>query len=167
MMKRAWLLLLLFVPAVIGVSAAAQRQAAPDAPLEGVWQILEVRPTGPGAKPVYRPNIGFWIFTAKHYAVIVDDAPSPRPELGDPSKATADQLRAVWGPFVGNAGTYERSRDMFTYRVLVAKSPGRMKGKDYASWSVKVEGDTLTAVELSSQSGPATNPTTVILKRVE
>jgi hypothetical protein len=107
-MKRARLLLLLFVPAVIGVSVAAQRQAASDASLEGVWQILEYWPKG--AKPVYRPNMGgFWIFTAKHYAVIADDGPSPRPDLGDPSKATADHLRAVWGPFDGNAGTYERS----------------------------------------------------------
>jgi hypothetical protein len=166
MRRRACLLLFFVVPSVIGGAATAQPQAVPNASLQGVWEIVDVTPTGPGAKPAYRPNLGFWMFTSKHYAIIVDDADSPRPPLGDAQNATAEHLRAVWGPFVGNAGTYERSGDLVTFRLLVAKNPERMNKGDYAL-NVKVQGDTLTAVEVRSQTGPVANPTTVKLRRVE
>ena len=41
--------------------------------------------------------------------------------------ASADQLRAVWGPFVGEAGTFELSgNNMITMQATVAKNPAAM-----------------------------------------
>ena len=37
-------------------------------------------------------------------------AERPRPVLADAAKADADELRATWGPFVAEAGTYELNR---------------------------------------------------------
>lgn len=41
--------------------------------------------------------------TGKHYAQVVINSDKPRPELPDVAKATADQLRAVWDPFIAQA----------------------------------------------------------------
>ena len=62
-----------------------------------------------GAVGQPRPNLT--IFTARHYSQIHDDAEGARPALKDVTKANADELRAVWGPFAGEAGTYELARD--------------------------------------------------------
>jgi hypothetical protein len=41
-------------------------------------------------------------------------AATDRPDIADTSKATADELRAIWGPLLANAGTYEVSGDLIT-----------------------------------------------------
>src|SRR5262245_23780623 len=75
-------------------------------PLEGVWQTVEITVTGPQARTITirepRPNL--MIVTAKHYSRVEVQAEGPRPMLTEPAKASADELRAVWGPFVGEAG---------------------------------------------------------------
>ena len=43
------------------------------------------------------------------------------------TKATADELRAAWGPFVGEAGTYEvTTGNVITMRPIAAKNPAAM-----------------------------------------
>jgi hypothetical protein len=83
------------------------------ASIEGVWQAVEVTITGPGARtiaiPEPRPNLT--MITARHYSRVEDQSERGRPVLADVTKATADQLRAAWGPFVGEAGTYELTAD--------------------------------------------------------
>src|SRR5262249_50974493 len=68
--------------------------AAADNPLEGVWQVMDV-----GGQPAS----GVYIFTGKHYIIMF--ATTDRPQVDDTSKATADELRAMWGPMAANAGT--------------------------------------------------------------
>ena len=60
---------------------------AADNPLEGAWQVMDV-----GGQPA----AGVYIFTAKHYSIMF--ATTDRPQIDDTSKATADELRAMWGP---------------------------------------------------------------------
>src|SRR5215813_4188132 len=76
--------------------------------IQGVWKIVEATITGPGARTIPfgdRPNLT--IITAKHYSRVEVQADGPRPILADVAKATADELRAAWGPVVSEAGTYE------------------------------------------------------------
>jgi hypothetical protein len=54
-------------------------------------------------------------------------AATNRPDIADTSKATADEVRALWGPLVANAGTYQISGDLITIHPLVAKIPVVMK----------------------------------------
>jgi hypothetical protein len=72
-------------------------------PIQGVWQTVEVTVTGPGARtitiPKPRPNL--MIVTARHYSRVEVQAEQPRPIPADVTKASADELRAVWGPFRG------------------------------------------------------------------
>ena len=61
--------------------------------------------------------------------------------MGNAATATADQLRATWGPFLSEAGTYQiEAGNLVTIRALVAKGP---------------------------QAGPVPNPTTYKLTRLE
>ena len=85
--------------------------------------------TGPGARtitiPEPRPNLT--IITARHYSRVEVQAEGPRPILADVTKASADELRAVWGPFVGEAGTYEvTAGNVITMRPIAAKNPAVM-----------------------------------------
>jgi hypothetical protein len=138
--------------------------------LEGVWQTVEVTVTGPGARtitiPEPRPNLA--IVTAKYYSRMEIHADAARPMLADATKATADELRAVWGPFVGEAGTYEMTGDRrVTMRPIVAKNPAAMSRGAFVTYTYKLEGDTLWVTFEKNQDGPISNPATIKLVRIE
>src|SRR5258706_15317258 len=86
-----------------GIAAQSTRE-----PIQGVWRVVEATITGPGARTIAfaeRPNLT--IITARHYSRVEVQADGPRPILADVARASADELRAVWGPFGSEAGTYE------------------------------------------------------------
>jgi hypothetical protein len=77
-------------------------------------------------------------------------------------------LRATWGPFFAEAGTYERSgANVLTMRPLVAKNPAAMSSGWFVAYTYRVQGDTLWLTEQRNQRGPITSPHTVKLARVE
>jgi hypothetical protein len=137
--------------------------------LEGVWQAVEVSVTGPGARtiviPEPRPNLV--IITARHYSRVEVHSEGPRPMLGDVAKATADELRAAWGPFVAEAGTYELTGNVLTMRPLVAKNPAAMAPGAFIAYTVRMEGNTIWVTYQRNQSGPIANPATIKAVRVE
>ena len=138
--------------------------------LQGVWQAVEVTMTGPGARtikiPEPRPNL--MIVTTTHYSRVEVQAEGPRPIPADVTKASADELRAVWGPFVGEAGTYEvTGGNVITMRPLAAKNPAAMVPGAFITYSYKLDGDTMWVTQQRNQNGPFANPVTVKAVRVE
>jgi len=137
--------------------------------VQGVWRIVEVTITGPGARTMpfaERPNLT--IISARHYSRVEVQADGPRPILPDMAKASADELRAVWGPFVGEAGTYEvTSEGLITMRPIASKNPAVMGPGVFISYSYKLDGDTLSLTQQRNQNGPFTNPFTLKLVRIE
>ena len=87
--------------------------------------------------------------------------------LPDATQATADELRAVWGPFVGEAGTYELSGDMLTVHPLASKSPAAMAPGAFIVYRYKLDGNTLTFTQVRNQGGTFPNPFTAKLVRIE
>ena len=149
----------------IDVAAQSKRGS-----LQGVWQAVEVTVTGPGAGtitiPEPRPNL--IIVTAKYYSRVEVHSDGPRPMLANVAKASADELRAVWDPFVGEAGTYEvTDGNVLTMRPLVAKNPAAMAPGAFITYSYKLDGDTLWVTFQKNQNGPIVNPVTVKAVRVE
>jgi hypothetical protein len=147
-----------------GTAAQSPRES-----IRGVWRIVEATITGPGARTIAftdRPNLT--IITARHYSRVEVQADGPRPVLADVAKASADELRAVWGPFVGEAGTYEVTPDSFiTMRPVASKNPAVMGPGVFITYSYKLNGDTLSLTQQRNQNGPFTNPFTLKLVRVE
>ena len=138
-------------------------------PVQGVWRIVEVTITGPNARTMSfaeRPNLT--IISSKHYSRVEVQADGPRPMLPDAAKASADELRAVWGPFVSEAGTYEVTPgNVITMRPIASKNPAVMGPGVFISYSYKLEGDTLSLTQQRNQNGPFANPFTLKLVRVE
>ena len=161
---------LLFAALSVGLlSGQGSAQPSTRESVEGVWRVVEAAITGPGARTIAftdRPNQT--IFTARHYSRVEVQAEGPRPLLADVAKASADDLRAVWGPFVGEAGTYEMAPGgLVTMRPIVSKNPAVMGPGVFITYSYKLEGDTLSLTQQRNQTGPFTNPFTLKLVRVE
>jgi hypothetical protein len=147
------------------VGAAQSKHGA----LEGVWQTVEVTLTGPGARtitiPEPRPNL--LIATGRHYSRVEVHADQPRPMQPDLAKATADELRAVWGPFVGEAGTYEVTGNVITMRPIAAKNPAAMVPGAFITYSFKRDGSTIWVTQQRNQNGAFANPATIKAVRIE
>ncbi len=162
------LLVVLFGVALLtGAAVAGQSKRGS---LEGVWQAVEVNLTGPGARtitiPEPRPNLT--IVTAKHYSRVEVHSQGPRPIPADVANASADELRAVWGPFVGEAGTYEvTGENVITMRPIAAKNPAAMVPGAFITYTFKRDGDTMWVTQQRNQNGPFANPATIKVVRVE
>ena len=158
--------------AVLTVGLLATQGAGAHSKLEsiqGVWQAVEVTITGQGARtitiPQPRPNLT--ILTAKHYSQLHDDAERPRPVLANAATASADELRAAWGSFAGDAGTYEIAGNVITMRPVVAKNPAAMAPGAFISYSYTLDGNTLRVTQQRNQNGAIANPVTIKVVRVE
>ncbi len=161
---------LLFAALSVGLltSEGTAAQSARE-PIQGVWRVVEATITGPGARTIAfaeRPNLT--IITARHYSRVEDQSEKPRPIPGDVATATADELRAVWGPFVGEAGTYEVTADhRMTMRPIAAKNPAVMAPGVFITYSYKLDGNTIWLTQQRNQNGPFANPVTVKAVRIE
>ncbi len=153
----------------VGLIANQSAQQPTRASIQGVWRVEEATITGPTARTISfaeRPNLT--IFTNKYYSRSEVQADGPRPALTDPANATADQLRAVWGPFVGEAGTYELAADgTITVRPTVSKNPAVMGSGVFIVYSYRLEADKLFLTQQRNQNGPFPSPFTLRLVRVE
>jgi hypothetical protein len=142
---------------------------ANDAPatLEGVWRTVEVSVPRPTHQQMFKPGATLAIFHGRHYSRVEVHAEGPRPVLKDPAAASADELRAVWGPFVGEAGTFDLSGNVVTMQALVAKNPAAMTDGATSAYTYERNGDTLTLTQVRTHSGPSPAPVTIKLVRIE
>ena len=150
----------------ISISAVAQSKVGT---VQGVWQTVELTTTGRGARTITLPEplANLTIYSGRHYARVEVQAEKPRPILPAPATASADELRATWGPFVAEAGTYEVSDNMITMRPIASKNPAVMGPGVSLTYSIKIEGKTMWMTQVSNQNGPFPNPYTAKLVRVE
>jgi len=149
-------------------TASPAAQSARDS-IQGVWHVVEAVISGPAARTIpfaERPNLT--IITARHYSRVEVQADGPRPILADVSKASADELRAVWGPFVSEAGTYEvAAGGLVTMKPIASKNPAIMGPGVFITYAYKLDGNTLSLTQQRNQNGPFSNPFTLKLVRVE
>ena len=160
-MKNRLLILTLTIAALATTGLAGQSKPGR---LQGVWRTVEVTLPGRTIKPS-QPNLA--VISARHYARVEDQSESPRPIVADATKATAEELRAVWGPFVAEAGTYELAGSTLTMRPLVSKNPAAMTAGAFIVYTCTVDGNDLTVTQQRNQNGPFANPATFKLVRVE
>jgi hypothetical protein len=116
---------------------------AADSPLVGSWQLDSEQSA----------QAGLYLFTPTRYSMVM--AAIDRPDIADTSKATADELRAIWGPLLANAGTYEISGNLITIHPLVAKIPVVMRSGANEVYQFRIEGKTLTLRQVRNARGVA------------
>jgi hypothetical protein len=146
------------VSMLVGLSVVAAARTnvlrAADGPLRGAWQLT----TANGMA-------GIFIFAGTHYSMM--GASTERPDITDLSKASADEMRALYGPMMGNAGVYEVAGNQVTIRPVVAKFPVVMKPGAYEVYEFKIENNTLTLTQRRNVRGPVERGSVWTLTRVE
>jgi len=151
----------------IALSMIAAPVASPQSmSLAGTWKATEVTLTGPGGG-TFTNVANLTLLTARHFARVEVRTDAPRPMIADPAKATADEMRAAWGPFFAEAGTYEISGGELTMRPIVSKNSAAMNGSAFTVYAVTLSGDTLTLTSKRNQAGPLPNPATIKATRIE
>ena len=123
--------------------AAGVLVTAADSPLAGAWEFDSGQPG----------QAGLLVFTATRYSMTI--ASTGRPDIADMSKATADEMRALWGPMLANAGAYETSDDRITIHPIAAKIPVVMKPGASEVYQFRIEGRTLTLKQVRNARGVA------------
>jgi hypothetical protein len=164
-MRRAFGLVVLGVGVVSGYSwLSAQSNASA---LQGAWQVQGVTAPQPFNPPLNKP-VGLILFSGRHYAQ-VGVGNSVRTDLpqGGAEKATADQLRAVWGPVVADAGTFAVTGNTIKMTRVAAKGPAAMASGNFLEATFTINGDNLAITQVRNQAGPIANPTTVRLTRAK
>jgi hypothetical protein len=134
--------------------------------LAGTWKATEVTLTGPGAGTFTNVS-SLTLLTARYFARVEVRTDAPRPMVTDPANATADEMRAAWGPFFAEAGTYEISGGELTMRPIVSKNSAAMNGSAYTVYAVTLSGNVLTLTSKRNQAGPLPNPVTIKATRIE
>jgi hypothetical protein len=160
----------LTVAMATGGGSAAPSAVGPNAPIEGVWRtVAVVVPGGPvSGSRTLKPGATLAIFHGRHYSRVEVHADQPRSPLVNPTTASADEIRAVWGPFVGEPGMFEQSgNNTITMQATVAKNPADMRADATSVYTYRSEGNVLTLAQIRTPAGPSPNPITVTLRRVE
>jgi hypothetical protein len=141
---------------------AAQEPGLSQPPIVGVWRVVDYTAAGRTS----HPQPGFWIFTTKYYAMVMDTKDDvKRPDIADPDQATAQQLLATWGPFAAQFGTYETKGDVLTLNILAAKNPDLVGTRRLQRFNVNAK--TLTTEALFVDGKPMSKPVTLKLERAE
>lgn len=160
--------------AAIIVAAAGWRAvplgAAPDTEFQGVWRTVEVIvPATPGSPSrTFTPGATLAIFHGRHYSRVEVHAERPRTPLASVATASGDEIRAVWGPFVGEAGTFVlEGNNTITMHATVAKNPADMSTGATTAYTYKREGERLRLMQVRTPAGPSAYPITITLARVE
>ena len=159
--------ILVVVLGSIAQMVSVAQSGSASSPVIGVWRVSEVTFTGPNARTVKNPQPGIVIFTPRYYSIESVNTEAPRPEL--PLEGATDKQRAdAFGPFTGNAGTYAVKGNELTRTIMVAKNPRAMNNGNFNVETFKMEGkNTLWLTDKADSRGPAANPTTVKLTRLE
>ena len=143
-------------------SLAAQ---SPDA-IEGAWRVTQIQTSGANAA-TYASQPSLYLFTGRHYSIVRVSSREPRPQFRDPANITEAEALAIWGPFTGQAGTFEIVGGNLRTMPTVAKNPESMRsGRQPNVYTVTIQGDVMTLTSTSDLNGPIANPTTYTLARV-
>jgi len=153
-----------------GIAAPAQQKSTS---LTGAWQVAKVQMTGPKAQTITDPQPGLYLFTGKYFSImmVMGDHPRPiHPTLTEVPKASAQEILAVYGPYVANIGTYEINGDALIMHPMVSKNPELMGGSVTYSFEIQRNSLTLKMVKMvmgASVPPPPVPPAIWTLSRVE
>lgn len=150
----------LFVILMLSGFAAAQEVA-------GAWRLDEVTTTGTDGKTskFSQPNI--YLFTKGHFSIIRVEGDKPR-STDNWTTMTREQLIDTFiKEFTASGGTYDMKGSTLTMKTTIAKSPGFMARANWISYTVKVNGQTMTLTGTATNEGPIKNPQVLTLTRLD
>src|SRR5262245_44960519 len=112
-MSRRALGVLVAVGIASSISVWVRAQSGTSA-IQGAWMLQDYSYAKTPPMHLNKP-IGMLLVTGNHYAFVMLRDSSPRTDIGiEGLKATADELRATWGPLQAQAGTFGVSGNTLT-----------------------------------------------------
>jgi len=158
-MKRVAAVVAVSLAVVFGAFTWVGAQSA--SPVDGAWVLQDRSFAKPPDNTPTKP-MGLLLFAGGHYSLMtVQNSARPNFGQGGQNEATADQLRAVWGPFTANAGRFTVTGNTIHLGPrVVAKNPGAMAADAFNELTFTVNGDNLVLTQVRTQNGPNENPQT-------
>lgn len=111
--------------------------------LAGAWRIVETTTRTPDSSWVDdSPQPGLYIFTGRHFSIMLIPQDSPRAHLRE--DASPEERLAAYENFIADAGSYEASDSSLTMRNFIAKWPNAMNGGAGGPYRYQLSVDSLT-----------------------
>lgn len=133
----------------------------------GAWRLDEATMSGPEGKTAKFSNPNIYLFTKGHFSIIRVEGDKPR-STESWTKMTPDQVIDTYiKQFTASGGTYEFKGDTLTMKTTIAKNPNIMTRGDWISFTVKVNGQTMTLTATATNEGPIKNPQILRLTRLD
>ncbi len=154
------LVLVISVMFVLSGFAAAQKVA-------GAWRLDEIKTTGTDGRASRFSNPNIYLFTKGHFSIIRIEGDKPR-STDNWTTMTREQLIDTFiKEFTASGGTYDMKGSTLTMKTTIAKSPGFMARANWISYTVKIDGQTMTLTATATNEGPIKNPQIMTLTSIE
>ena len=69
--------------------------------------------------------------------------------------------------FTASGGTYQMKGNTLTMKTTIAKNPAFMARQNWISYTVKINGQTMTPTATATNEGPTKNPQAMTLTRLD
>ena len=133
----------------------------------GAWRLDEVAMAGADGKASKFSNPNIYLFTKGHFSIIRVEGDKPR-STDSWTKMTPEQVIDTYvKQFTASGGTYEMKGGTLTMKTTIAKNPGFMARANWISYTVKVNGQTMTLTAAATNEGPIKNPQIMTLTRLD
>ena len=133
----------------------------------GAWRLDEATMPGPEGKVAKFTNPNIYLFTKGHFSIIRIEGDKPR-STDDWGKMTREQVIDTYiKQFTASGGTYEMKGSTLTMKTTIAKSPGFMARANWITYTVAINGSTMTLTGTATNEGPIKNPQIMTLTRLD
>ena len=135
--------------------------------VEGAWRLDEIKTTGidgPSGK-FTQPNM--YLFTKGHFSIIRIEGDKPRSTDNWTTMTREQVIDTFIKQFTASGGTYDIKGDTLTMKTTIAKSPGFMARANWISYTVKIDGQTMTLTATATNEGLIKNPQIMTLTRLD
>jgi len=133
----------------------------------GAWRLDEIKTTGADGKTAKFSQPNLYLFTKGHFSVIRIEGDKPR-STDNWTTMTQEQLIDTFiKQFTASGGTYDMKGVTLTMKTTIAKSPGFMARANWISYTVNINGQTMTLTGTATNEGPIKNPQIMTLTRID
>lgn len=133
----------------------------------GAWRLDEVKAGGTDGKASRFSNPNIYLFTKGHFSIIRVEGDKPRSTHSWTTMTPEQVVDTYIKQFTASGGTYEMKGSTLTMKTTIAKNPNIMTRGDWISYTVAVNGQTMTLTATATNEGPIKNPQIMTLTRIE
>jgi len=149
-----------FLILVLSAFASAQNVA-------GAWRLDEATMPGPDGKTAKFINPNIYLFTKGHFSIIRVEGDKPRSTDSWTTMTPEQVIDTYIKQFTASGGTYDMKGSALTMKTTIAKNPAFMARANWISYTVKVNGKTMTLTATATNEGPTKNPQIMKLTRLD